>query len=58
MNGLAGVVLPKAESPHDIDDLIGKLTAEIKVVALIESDVLTGEILTGYLGQKITARPR
>jgi 3-oxoacyl-[acyl-carrier protein] reductase len=28
------------------------------LVWLIESDVLTGEILTGYLGQKITPRPR
>ena len=28
------------------------------LLALIESDVLTGEILTGYLGQKITPRPR
>jgi 3-oxoacyl-[acyl-carrier protein] reductase len=28
------------------------------LVALMESDVLTGEILTGYLGQRITPRPR
>ena len=28
------------------------------LLALIESDVLTGEILTGYLGQRITPRPR
>jgi 3-oxoacyl-[acyl-carrier protein] reductase len=28
------------------------------LVWLIESDVLTGEILSGYLGQKITPRPR
>jgi 3-oxoacyl-[acyl-carrier protein] reductase len=28
------------------------------LLALIESEVLTGEILTGYLGQKITPRPR
>ena len=28
------------------------------LVWLIESDVLTGEILTGYLGQRITPRPR
>ena len=38
-NGLTGIVLPKAESPDDIDHLMGKLNSGIKVVALIESAV-------------------
>jgi NAD(P)-dependent dehydrogenase (short-subunit alcohol dehydrogenase family) len=41
--------LRRVNTPEDVANTL---------VWLIESDVLTGEILTGFLGQKITARPR
>lgn len=39
VNGLAGVVLPKAEQPDDIEHLVAQLNPEVRVVALIESAI-------------------
>lgn len=38
-NGLAAIVLPKAENSRQVDDLIERMPSKVKVIALIESAV-------------------